>query len=511
MNRTLKIAAIILYFLLLTPSMAAQAETKDIKEAKISFSDLILYDLDGKEATYSEIYGGTKTMIVIGRPRCIRTYNTLENLETYGYHYPDYNYKVLFLDFDHDYERIDLLRDMKILCQYKFVDFYGSKAAYYQNQTYGYLEKTYGEEVSSFGFPLIFYVDEDGNALNFSEGTTVEFEDVQNFLGTDYFVYHADDPYYNSDQYKERVLAVNKVRLDSMKKDQNALKYYARAYDKNDVVKEKSDEIVKGLNEDSDKVQAIYNWITANIYFDQDAYDAENDSSEYMDASNVLSEKKALSGGISRLFHDLLAAQGIPSCNIFGYKLSSYRWTQKETCFPETNHTWNYVYYDGRWRFFDVACDTHNQYKNGNWLEGDAGLEYFDCTAEKLSEQHKIVDQSVLFIIPEISAVTQVGNDLLVTWNKELKSTEGKNIWVRRADQENGTYEVVGILIDNVQYKVVKYNSESTTYDKRTAREVEPGQFYDEYTEQGKTYYYKVFQSTSIQSDPMRDKPLSGN
>ena len=154
--------------------------------------------------------------------------------------------------------------------------------------------------------------------------------------------------------------------------------------------------------------------------------------------------------------------------------------------------------------FFDVACDTHNQYKNGNWLEGDVGLEYFDCTAEKLSEQHKIVDQSVLFIIPEISAVTQVGNDLLVTWNKELKSTEGKNIWVRRADQENGTYEVVGILIDNVQYKVVKYNSESTTYDKRTAREVEPGQFFDEYTEQGKTYYYKVFQSTSIQSDPMQ-------
>ncbi len=65
---------------------------------------------------------------------------------------------------------------------------------------------------------------------------------------------------------------------------------------------------MKGLNEDPDKVQAIYNWITANIYFDQDAYDAENDSSEYMDASNVLSEKKALSGGISRLFHDLLAA-----------------------------------------------------------------------------------------------------------------------------------------------------------------------------------------------------------
>lgn len=507
MKNILKTVTILMYLLFFTPTMVAQAESQDIKETQISFSDLKLYDLEGKEAVYSEIYGGTKTIVVIGRPECSRTYNTLDNLETYGYHYLDYNYKVLYLDFDYDYERIDLFRDMKVLCQYKFVDYYGCEEAYYQNQAQEFLEKIYGEEVSSIGFPLIFYVDEDGKALNFSEGTTVKFEDVQSFLGTDHFVYQVDYPYYNSDQYKERVLAVNKLRLDSMKTNQNALKYYARAYDKSDAVKEKSDEIVNGLNTDSDKVKAIYNWITANIYFDQDAYDESDDESDYksnyIDASDVLSEKKSVSKGIAKLFHDLLAAQGIPSCNIFGYKLSSRQWSQTETCFPKTNHAWNYVYYDGRWRLFDVACDTHNQYKNGNWLEGEASLEYYDCTVEKLSEQHKIVDQSVLFVIPEIASVTEAGNDLLVKWNKEVKSTGDDHILVSRADHMDGTYEVIGILINNVQYKVVNYNSETTTYDRNTAREVEPGQFYDEYTEQGEIYYYKVFQRASLQSDPM--------
>ncbi len=106
---------------------------------------------------------------------------------------------------------------------------------------------------------------------------------------------------------------------------------------------ELADEICSGCDTDAEKVQAIYNWMIANLEYDYNY----NAIFQYFDVRKTLCTKKGVCFDFSHLFAALCRSQNIPCYAVDGmcYKDNSVQ------------HTWNRVYYDGSWWNLDVTHD----------------------------------------------------------------------------------------------------------------------------------------------------------
>ena len=106
---------------------------------------------------------------------------------------------------------------------------------------------------------------------------------------------------------------------------------------------ELADEICAGRDTDTQKVQAIYNWMIANLEYDYNY----NALFQYFDVRKTLSTKQGVCFDFSHLFAALCRSQNIPCYAVDGisYKDNSVQ------------HTWNRVYYDGTWWNMDVTHD----------------------------------------------------------------------------------------------------------------------------------------------------------
>ena len=106
---------------------------------------------------------------------------------------------------------------------------------------------------------------------------------------------------------------------------------------------ELADEICKGCDTDAEKVQAIYNWMIANLEYDYNY----NALFQYFDVRKTLRTKKGVCFDFSHLFAALCRSQNIPCYAVDGisYKDNSVQ------------HTWNRVYYGGTWWNMDVTHD----------------------------------------------------------------------------------------------------------------------------------------------------------
>ena len=106
---------------------------------------------------------------------------------------------------------------------------------------------------------------------------------------------------------------------------------------------ELADEICAGRDTDTQKVQAIYNWMIANLEYDYNY----NAIFQYFDVRKTLRTKKGVCFDFSHLFAALCRSQNIPCYAVDGisYKDNSVQ------------HTWNRVYYDGTWWNMDVTHD----------------------------------------------------------------------------------------------------------------------------------------------------------
>ena len=106
---------------------------------------------------------------------------------------------------------------------------------------------------------------------------------------------------------------------------------------------ELADEICAGCDTDAEKVQAIYNWMVANLEYDYNY----NALFQYFDVRKTLRTKQGVCFDFSHLFAALCRSQNIPCYAVDGisYKDNSVQ------------HTWNRVYYDGTWWNMDVTHD----------------------------------------------------------------------------------------------------------------------------------------------------------
>ena len=123
---------------------------------------------------------------------------------------------------------------------------------------------------------------------------------------------------------------------------------------------ELADEICVGCETDTEKVQAIYNWIIRNCEYDYDY----NGFIQYFNVRRTLHTRKGVCYDFSNIFAALCRSQNIPCYVVDGTPFD--RATE--------DHTWNRVNYDGFWWDIDVTNDI-SAYQNGKNPYGVRQLE----------------------------------------------------------------------------------------------------------------------------------------
>ncbi|OAD90681.1 hypothetical protein A7A78_05410 [Aequorivita soesokkakensis] len=115
--------------------------------------------------------------------------------------------------------------------------------------------------------------------------------------------------------------------------------------------------ITKDAIADTDKVRAIYEWITSNISYDNELrlsakLQKEIYTSEENIIKNVLERKMALCGGYAFLFKSLCENVGISAEVIHGFTKD---YSGKIRKVKQPNHTWNAVKLNGKWQLLDIT------------------------------------------------------------------------------------------------------------------------------------------------------------
>jgi transglutaminase-like putative cysteine protease len=101
--------------------------------------------------------------------------------------------------------------------------------------------------------------------------------------------------------------------------------------------------LTSGKTTDSQKVQAIYNWVVNNIDYDR----GKNPAAGYVPSIvNTYNTRKGICYDFAALFAAMLRSQGVPAKLVKGYadNVSGY-------------HAWNEVYINGKWYTIDTSYD----------------------------------------------------------------------------------------------------------------------------------------------------------
>ena len=149
-----------------------------------------------------------------------------------------------------------------------------------------------------------------------------------------------------------------------------------------------ADTITKSATNDYDKAQLIHNWVSTNIYYDWDAYVADEDVYgedgsliEAQNASYVLKDKKGVCEGYSNLTCALLRAVGIPAQRYTGWADGVNGWEP---------HAWTgaYISSQRKWIVFDSTFDSSNRYADEEYVAGSTRQTYFNPDLHTFSQNH---------------------------------------------------------------------------------------------------------------------------
>ena len=105
---------------------------------------------------------------------------------------------------------------------------------------------------------------------------------------------------------------------------------------------------------DSDKIRAIFRWVTANITYDTRVYFTGSPEAHKPRTGNILQDRMAVCEGYSTLMEALGKAAGLKIIKISGHaKGVGYQIGDKIAGPPD--HAWNAVWLDGRWQLLDAT------------------------------------------------------------------------------------------------------------------------------------------------------------
>lgn len=227
-----------------------------------------------------------------------------------------------------------------------------------------------------------------------------------------------------------------------------------------DDIQDLSNQLCAGLTSDLDKVTAIHEWVTANIYYDYAALRSGNYPP--LPAQVVFDTRKCVCSGYAIITQALCWAQDIPCAYICGGTTNGY-------------HAWNVVELDGTWQWIDACWDTFNKYSytgGETWTEDYQRNDYFLCPAEFISRDHwaqkAFAIDGINAILPQQSY--QTVQNLVREEEERLKSNEYL-IEMERALELDNTYSawaeqeimgavkanlVPGILLNHFSSKITR-------------------------------------------------------
>lgn len=224
-----------------------------------------------------------------------------------------------------------------------------------------------------------------------------------------------------------------------------------------------SKEITESCTDDYSKMLAIHDWVCSNIIYHELTEDEIWSNSDFLSASAVLTNKKAVDIGFVNLTTALLRASGIPTKIVAGYSgnafeknartdylnalMTKYSSSQKSALSAGTN-AWNmaYSYSQKRW----ITLDTYMDAMNGIYKDEKAHPIrhlYFDSTPYTLALDHKV---------DETTGDNQYQGS---SFGKDYMSCEVGDVYtipacftIVGADKENMTYASTDNKIATIDY-----------------------------------------------------------
>lgn len=152
-------------------------------------------------------------------------------------------------------------------------------------------------------------------------------------------------------------------------------------------IKEISDEICGGIDSDYDKLRAISQWVSYEIYYDYPAHDS-GIPDECLTLEYMLENYTSVCGGYSNMTSALCAAQGIECYNVKGRAVNNGH------CFSEpiedAYHEWNYAVIDGRGIIVDSGWNSASYYHGGDdYRRSSTVCRWFDIDPTIFAMDHK--------------------------------------------------------------------------------------------------------------------------
>lgn len=169
-------------------------------------------------------------------------------------------------------------------------------------------------------------------------------------------------------EYYQDYLQANRELIDSIEECDYAYTWIP------DDIQALSDQLCEGLTSDYDRVLALHDWVTENIYY---SYPALKDYTlRHDNIQEAYDNRNCVCVGYSNLMQSLCWAQGIPAVHVSGI--------------ADGAHAWNVINIDGEWLWMDATWDTYNSYDGpGSWSKGNTRLLYCLCSTEFISTDHK--------------------------------------------------------------------------------------------------------------------------
>lgn len=137
------------------------------------------------------------------------------------------------------------------------------------------------------------------------------------------------------------------------------------------------------------KILAVHDWVSDNMYYDIDALNSGKYAYEKYDPLILLATRKCVCRGYSKLAVTLLRSINIPAidvlCNADGEGICDDN---------EANHVITFALNGGRWIIMDPTWDSVNIFQNGKYSQKtqvNIMRQYFDTTIAFISYTHKFI------------------------------------------------------------------------------------------------------------------------
>ncbi|AOC93333.1 Transglutaminase-like superfamily protein [Flavobacterium anhuiense] len=245
---------------------------------------------------------------------------------------------------------------------------------------------------------------------------------------------------------------------------------YPKSFDSTEKL---ADKIEKDFDSDYDRARAIYSWIAFNIRYDYNAYlnpprvqgfsyssEAEKQRKIKQLNDNLVQKafksKKAVCEGFTALYQHLASLMGIKCEIIRGDSKISVRDIGRKT--TSSNHAWNMVLIDKKWRLLDVTWGQGYYDSSKGRMVNDFNPAYFDTDPDYFFAKH--FPDSGSYLGNRLSKEDFLNGPLIYNTTIEkdykIKSPDSGIIEARNGDRI--TVEIKNLSKSNQVFYLNKYN-----------------------------------------------------